>query len=619
VADNYWIRTLEGRMTRRRAVALVGGSALGAAFLAACGGGGSDSGSSGSTADKTSLITKTEDSKAQAKKGGILKDRTNGDAPSFAVHEPIAPLNNPAKHVYSTMVRLKAPHLQAPQVLEMSPDFAESWEVAPDGLTITFKLRANAKFQNKAPVNGRAADSSDVAFTWARYSATAPLRGLSANSANPNAPVLSITPTDARTVAVKLKEPLTYALELFASFGSFSGNIAIIPKEADGGFDIRREMIGTGPYYLDNYTPSVGFTMKRNDNYWDPQANLLDQINYPIIIDNSQVEAQLKAGNMHYFQAGLRAENVFTLKKDEPRLNIYAMDLQTASTVMTFGQLPEGRNPFSDERVRQAYSMSWDRKAWVDAMYNVPQMEAGGLATDERWNSALPADFGTEWWLDPQGKDFGPNAKYYQFNPDEAKKLLAAAGRTGGFSYKSNRITSNLVADLARYAEALEAMVLDTGFKTEVVAEDYNTVYIPKIRDGNGQYEGVGWHTVTGTTPWRMAPASALAAEYWSKAGATFKGFSANGKNDKSGDPAVDSLIEKARLEKDAKKRQAYVYDAQRHLAKTMYGLINPGTATTFALAWPAVRNYQTYRHIGASGWTHYGVWLDESKPPFTQ
>ena len=262
--------------------------------------------------------------------------------------------------------------------------------------------------------------------------------------------------------------------------------------------------------------------------------------------------------------------------------------------------------------------MSWDRKAWIDAMYNVPALEAGGFAMDERWNSALPADFGSEWWLDPQGKDFGPNAKYYQHDLAEAKKLLAAAGQSSGVNVKSNRITTNLVADLARYAEALEGMALDAGFKTSVVAEDYNTVYIPKIRDGSGQYEGIGWHTVTGTTPWRMAPASALAAEYWSKAGATFKGFSASGKNDKSGDPAIDSLIEKARLEKDDKKRQALIYDIQRSLAKSMYGLINPGTATTFGVAWPAVRNYQTYRHVGGKGWTHYGMWLDETKAPFT-
>ena len=82
--SNYWTKTLAGRLNRRRFIAASGASALGAAFLAACGGGGSDGDSTGSS-DKTSLVTKTEDSKAQAKRGGILKDRTYADAPSFDV------------------------------------------------------------------------------------------------------------------------------------------------------------------------------------------------------------------------------------------------------------------------------------------------------------------------------------------------------------------------------------------------------------------------------------------------------------------------------------------------------------------------------------------------------
>jgi ABC-type transport system substrate-binding protein len=84
----------------------------------------------------------------------------------------------------------------------MGPDFAESWEISPDGLQITMKLRANAKWHNKAPVNGRAADSSDVLFSWNRYTTNAPLRGLVSNSANPQAPVLSMAATDARTVVI---------------------------------------------------------------------------------------------------------------------------------------------------------------------------------------------------------------------------------------------------------------------------------------------------------------------------------------------------------------------------------------------------------------------------------
>ena len=41
-------------------------------------------------------------------------------------------------------------------------DLAESWEVSPDGLTITMKLRQGVKWHNKAPVNGRAVDADDV-------------------------------------------------------------------------------------------------------------------------------------------------------------------------------------------------------------------------------------------------------------------------------------------------------------------------------------------------------------------------------------------------------------------------------------------------------------------------
>jgi peptide/nickel transport system substrate-binding protein len=613
--SNYWSKVLDNRISRRRGLTVAGAGVMSAAFLAACGG--SDSGNSANDApDKASLVTKPEDTAKQAKKGGILKERLLGDAPTMDVQQPISPLNRTARHVYNTLVRPKRNYLDETN-FDVEPDLAESWEVSPDGLTINMKLRANAKWHNKAPVNGRAVDASDVIFSWNRYSQSAPLRALVANSSNPQAPVLSMTATDPRTVSIKLKEPVVYLLQLLASYGSFTGNVVIIPKEVESGFDIRRDMIGTGPFYLDNYTPSVSYTLKRNDAYWDANANLVDQINYPIVTEYAAVLSQLKAGNIHLFDpaGGLRGEDIFQLKKDDPRLQIYAVDLETKSTVMTFGQLPASGNAFADERVRQAYSMSWDRNTWIDAFFNVPALESGGLPVNAKWNSALPADFGDA-WLDPQGKDFGENAKYYQYNVAEAKKLLAAAGHANGVNVKSNRITTNLIANLSRYAEALEGMAAEAGFKTTINAIDYNTEYIPQVRDANGQYEGVGFHTVTGTTPWRIHPASALASEYWSKAGATFKGFSTSGKNDKAGDPAVDSIIEKLRLEKDASKRKSMMGDLQKDLAKKMYGLINPGSATEFAVAWPALRNYQVYRVVGNSPWGAYSQWIDDTKAP---
>ena len=621
MADNYWDRALTGRVGRRRAITFAGGAALGAAFLAACGGsdsGGSGGGGTGDGKDKSSLVAKSEDTTKLAKKGGILKDRVNADAPTMDVHGAVAPLNTVARHVYSTLVRQKM-GLLSPSGTDLEGDLAESWEVAPDGLTITMKLRQGVKWHNKAPVGGRALTAEDVLYSWKRYESVGALKGLIANSSNPTAPFLSITAPDARTITAKIKEPLAYALSQLASFGSFTGNVIIVPKETENNvFDIRRDMIGTGPFMLDNYTASVGYTLKRNPDYWDEKAAFVDQINYPIVIDNSQAEAQLRAGNIQLAYANLRQENVFALKKDEPKLSIYPLDMTVAVTVMTFGSLPEANNPLRDERVRQAFSMSMDRKAWIDAFYNVSNFEKDGLSVDTRWNTALPLDF-PGYWIDPQGKEFGPNAKYYERNIDEAKKLMAAAGFGSGLSIKSNRITTNAIGDLYRHAEAMEGMALDGGFKIAVNAVDYGTDYVPKIRDANGQYEGIAFHSVTGTTPWRLHPISALAAEYWSKAGVTFKGFSTTGKNDQKGDPAVDAIIEKARLEKDINKQKAYAGDLQRMLAKSMYGMIAPGAATLFALAWPAVRNFQTYRSTPSpAAGTHYGLWLDQTKPPFT-
>jgi ABC-type transport system substrate-binding protein len=284
--------------------------------------------------------------------------------------------------------------------------------------------------------------------------------------------------------------------------------------------------------------------------------------------------------------------------------------------VLTFGQLPEGSSPFLDERVRQAVSMSWDRNGWIDVFNNVSKFEAEGLPVDTRWNSHIIADWYVDGsWLDPRGKDFGPNAKYFLHDIAEAKRLLAAAGFSDGLDVKSHYVTGPQLS-IGRTAEPLDGFTNDAGFRVTIEPIDYAKDYIPNYRDGQGQYDGWAWHTVSGTTPIRISPVSALAAEYWSNTPVTFKGFSVSGKNDKSGDPQLNSIIAKARLERDAQKRRALVHEGQRYLGKAMYGLIMPGGANGFTMAWPALQNFRVWR--GPHAWNAYRLWIDETKPPFT-
>jgi hypothetical protein len=65
-------------------------------------------------------------------------------------------------------------------------------------------------------------------------------------------------------------------------------------------------------------------------------------------------------------------------------------------------------------------SMSWDRDLWLETFFNISNFAAEGLPVEARWNSHVNANW-DGWWLDPQGKDFGPNAKYFKHDIVEGK------------------------------------------------------------------------------------------------------------------------------------------------------------------------------------------------------
>jgi peptide/nickel transport system substrate-binding protein len=277
---------------------------------------------------------------------------------------------------------------------------------------------------------------------------------------------------------------------------------------------------------------------------------------------------------------------------------------------MSFGWLPADKSPFLDERVRQAVSMSVDRDLHLDTFHNVTKFRSEGLPVETRWNTAIAAS-NEGWWLDPKGKDFGPNAKYFQYNLAESKKLLGAAGYPNGFETVSNYVTGPELPTL-QYAEVVDGTISDLGIKSKVRSVDYLKEYVPQFRDGHGQFEGWGYMSTAGGATGGSA-IGALANEYWSKGGAAFHGFSLSGKNDQSGDPQVDAIVEKARVEQDPKKRRALVFELQRYLAKTVYALPHLGMGEGFLMAWPCLGNFRVYQ----GGRNTYRWWVDETKPPF--
>jgi ABC-type transport system substrate-binding protein len=452
-------------------------------------------------------------------------------------------------------------------------------------------------------------DIQDILFTWERWTRVASDRSSIANSVNPNAPVLSFTATDDRTLVVKLKEPLVYLMQFFSK--TTSGIFGIIPKETDSTFDIRRNMIGTGAFELDEYVPSASFRFKRNAEYYDKTMPYVDYVEAPIVREYAQGMAQFRAGNTYTYS--VRGEDIFVTKRDVPDLLIYQnvpSSFQFGSMV-TFGYQPG--SPFLDERVRQAFSLSYDRDLFIDTFGNAANFRNEGLPVETYWYTSMGPIPG--WWIDPRDeKAFGPNAKYYKYDIAEAKKLLAAAGFPNGIKAVSTMIAGTETSGVQDPALAVrENMLRDAGIEPQPNIIDYTTEYLPKYRDGQGRFDGYAYTT---GSPFTSDAVGYYAWRFFSKTGQSFIGFDSQGRGDGSGDPYVDSQILKARGEFDTEKRKVIIHDLQKHLAKAMYGLLQPGTASGFNMAWPVLGNFKVIQ--GDRRPDPFSWWLDDTKAPLT-
>jgi len=622
MVTSYWNQILSGRLTRRRLLLAASSGSAGAAFLAACGGG-QDTGSPASR-DSSGLLADIIDSSKQAKQGGKYVYPARREPLHFdGKAQGQVQLNVFNGLVYEALVRNKPGIGKPSSWSEVQPELAESWELSPDKTQITFKLRQRVNWQNRPPINGRALDAEDVAATWTKYeNATTPNnKAANSNKVNPAAPIISITAPDSKTVVVKLKEPSSYIFQRFASM--ITGELgSIYPKEAGASFDAKANQIGTGPWMLDRFEPSVGLWYKRNPEYWGAkEGGFFDEVQMPVIGEYASRLAQFKKGALS--SEAVSPEDIIRTKKDVPALAMYAFTAASNSTgaSIRFGWDPiDGTpSPFLDERVRQALSLYMDRDTYIDAFSNVSQFESEGLPIDTYYYTSM--GYVPEWTLDPRDtRQFGQNAKYYpsKGNPEEAKKLFSAAQAAypgGKFpKFLTGRVNAVFGPIYSKEAEVMDSYARDLGFDLEAYPLDYNLDYLRKVVTEQGHFKipDMGWAYAIGavTSPdatdffiWR----------FYSKSGVT-SGALGDGANDSS----VDSMIDKAKAEFNPQARREIIHDLQRHLGEKQYNVTRPGFADSFLLAWPAIENFATFqgdsRVVGAGALGLMQAWYNPAK-----
>jgi peptide/nickel transport system substrate-binding protein len=607
--DRYWTKTLSQRLSRRRALSATGSAALGAALLAACGG---DSGSNTTASrDRSGLLYTPVDSTSSATKGGIMVG-------AYAVeplnYDPLSSSSqftfNHAHHAYQRFFSLKAGTFEEAATGEPEGDAVSSWEYSPDGLTLSMKLRPNTRFDQRPPTNSRVMNTQDVKWSWDRFVALQPGSRFFSNALNPDAAITSITYPDASTVTVKLAFRSGGLLKMFGTIYYF----AILPVEADGQFDLRQEMRGSGAWVMTKYEPSVGWEYRRNPNWYRANERpFLDGIDYALLPDltsaGPQTLAQFNAKRL--WSLGLVPPNgiqpadlVLPMKREQQDLHmipITPLRGQGSINYIGMSKLPDSKWE-RDVRLRQALSMVLDRDGYIDAFYNVSGFEKEGLPIDVGWNTHVPCSWPSI-WLDPKKDELGENSKFFQHRPDEAAALLRAANAFGAEDTLTYAQQGQF--GTSRQIEVLVQMMNEGGhFKITQNPQDYTTIITPRYTFGKGQYPDLGTHPLGGWVDWEIP--------MWNT-------FSPGGRNDYVGHetPHLKEIMLRYRNELDDGKRVQIAKEWQIAMAKEMLLVPFPGQATGFGFAYPWFGN-AGYHDVAGGGVapqeTLIHAWYDKSK-----
>ncbi len=603
-SQNYWTRPL----SRRRALAGASAGSVGLAALGLVGCGGGSSSDNKTIEQKkeevASILDQRVDTTAQAQsadKTAIMQAYTTIDLDS------LDPLGSPTyvsalqgNWYYPKLLQYK-PGYRVPSTGGVDPNLAEKWE-QPDPLHLVLHLRPNAVWDPRPPTNKRVIDADDVVFSWNKYAAKSISRAdLAWSPTNSTAAVTKVEATDKNTVVFTTGFPYAPLIPALA----YSRYVQIMPRESDGGFDPVKEVRGGGPYLLDKYQKNVTWQFRKNPDYWNAANFLNGGFDYPIIKEQAAQLAQFRAKKIWSYTPP--QENVIGLKTDFPELRLDKSAFSRGQFMIYFGLAPD--SPFADPRVRQAASMVLDRDAYLETFNNVSTFKNAGYPIETRWHSHVSAGW-DGFWVDPQGKDMGDGAKFFQFNVAEAKKLLDAAGYPNGIDTQVAYIsTTEYGSTFPKQCEVLAGMLRDSGlFKLKLVNPDYKTDYVPKYYYAKGNFKGVAM----GATTQFPEIDSYLMAYFHSSGGrekSTFMG--------KNPDTKSDQMLEAQRKEADPAKRAQIIQDWQKYAATWMPQILFPGLANSFSLTWPWYGNAGVWRAWDSESdvsVTAPHVWFDKSK-----
>ncbi|MGE6514309.1 peptide ABC transporter substrate-binding protein [Lysinibacillus sphaericus] len=360
-----------------------------------------------------------------------------------------------------------------------TPAIAEKWDVSPDGLTYTFKLR-DAKWTNGDPVV-----AGDFAYAWkwalnpenlSEYASVFyPIKGAEAyNLGEGSADDVAIKAEDDKTLVVTLANPTAYFVELTAFKTYLPLNQKVVEGNDEWYTDAGENYVTNGPFTLDTWKHNDSLVLKKNADYWDAANVALETVNIGMVENESTAVTMFKKGEIDYLGSpyqtvALDAIDGFKADKSlqiSDYAAIYWYKFNTTDKIT------------GNANIRKALTLAIDRQGLIDNITKGEQKPALGMVP-----SAISG--------------FEEDRGYYKDNDMEGAKAALEAGMkelgiTDPSQIKINVSfnTSEAHAAIAQYIQ--EGWSKNLGITVGLDNSEWQ-VYLEKLNVLDYQVGRMGW------------------------------------------------------------------------------------------------------------------------------
>ncbi|KAA3515420.1 MULTISPECIES: ABC transporter substrate-binding protein [Agrobacterium] len=410
---------------------------------------------------------------------------------------------------------------------EVIPHLAKSWEISSDGLTYTFHLRDDVKFQD-----GTALKAADMVWSIQR------LIGINKGPSNLIVGLVkpeNITAPDEKTVVIKLDRKFSPFLAITPLMVALNEKLVTANAKPDdkwGEAYVGEHSAGSGPYSLVSYNRSADMVIARNPDYFGgwTKGKPIDEVRFIQTSDDATVKALAEKGDLGLSSHGLGNDTYESIGK-MPKYKL----IQTRISGGFVIKLNTKTYPTDDIHVRRAIAYATDYKTIQEVIYPGFDMQ-GPLSTA---------------FKDAHNDGIQPGV----FDLEKAKEELAKS------KYAGQKITlvNSYVASLAFEAEValmLQANLEQIGITLDIKPEPWN-----RIVELSSKAETTPASTQVNISPTYPSPDAMFYNQYHSKASGTWMSM------EWLQNPEIDALIDKARGTTDVNEQNATYKELQTKIA----------------------------------------------------